>query len=111
MSKKTKKKNQDKMAAKKAAVLGAEKTNKMPIIVALIGVAIIAGAAGFYMTATDSTSSAVASAPAAANSTFVSFPVSLFDDGKARHFEHVDGKYDHSLFYSQKLGWHYPGGI
>ena len=44
------KNNKDKIAAKKAAVLGTEKTNKLPIIVALIGVALIAGAAIFYMT-------------------------------------------------------------
>ena len=35
---------------------------------------------------------AVASAPGAISSTSVSFPTSLFDDGKARHFEHVDGE-------------------
>jgi uncharacterized membrane protein len=92
MSNKAKKNNQDKIAAKKAAVLGTEKTNKMPIIVALIGVALIAGAAIFYMTGSSGNGSAVASAPALTTSTFVSFPVSLFEDGKARHFEHVDGK-------------------
>jgi hypothetical protein len=41
MSEKGKKKNQDKMAAKKAAVLGAEKKNRLPLLVALIGVVII----------------------------------------------------------------------
>ena len=92
MSKKAKKTNKDKIAAKKAAVLGTEKTNKMPIIVAIIGVALIAGAAIFYMTGSSGNGSAVASAPALTTSTFVSFPVSLFEDGKARHFEHVDGK-------------------
>ncbi|UCD79219.1 MAG: DUF2318 domain-containing protein [Desulfobacterales bacterium] len=91
MSKKNKKKTQDKMAAKKAAVLGTEKTNKMPIIVALIGVVVIAGAAIFYMTGSSGNRSAVATAPTATTSTSVSFPVSLFEDGKARHFEHVDG--------------------
>jgi uncharacterized membrane protein len=91
MANKSKKKNQNKIAAKKAAVLGTEKTNKMPIIVALIGVAVIAGAAVFYMTANSGNETAVASAPVAATSTAVSFPASLFADGKARHFEHVDG--------------------
>jgi uncharacterized membrane protein len=91
MSKKAKKNNQDKIAAKKAAVLGTEKTNKMPVIVALIGAAVIAGAAIFYMTGNGGNGSAVASAPATTTSTFVSFPVSVFEDGKARHFEHVDG--------------------
>jgi uncharacterized membrane protein len=98
MSKKSKKKNQEKLAAKKATVLGTGKTNKMPIIVALVGVALIAGAAVFYMNGTASNESAVAPAPAAANNTFVSFPVSLFADGKARHFEHVDGKHTIKYF-------------
>jgi uncharacterized membrane protein len=91
MSKKSNKKNQDKIAAKKAAVLGTEKTNKMPIMVALIGVVVIAGAAIFYMTTNSGTGSAVASAPATVTNTSVSFPAALFEDGKARHFEHVDG--------------------
>ena len=91
MSKKSQKNSQDKIAAKKAAVLGTEKKGRMPIIVALIGVAVIAGAAIFYMTANRGSGSAVASAPGAISSTSVSFPTSLFDDGKARHFEHVDG--------------------
>ena len=92
MSKKSQKNSQDKVAAKKAAVLGTEKKGRMPIIVALIGVAVIAGAAIFYMTANRGSGSAVASAPGAISSTSVSFPTSLFDDGKARHFEHVDGE-------------------
>ena len=91
MSKKSDKKNQDKMAAKKAAVLGTEKTNKMPIIIALIGVVVIAGAAVFYMTAGRGSGPAVASAPVTATSTFVSFPARLFEDGKARHFEYAAG--------------------
>ena len=91
MSKKSNKKNPDKIAAKKAAVLGTQKTNKLPIMVALLGAAVIAGAAIFYLTANSSTGSAVASAPAAVTSTSVSFSAGLFEDGKARHFEHVDG--------------------
>ena len=98
MSKKTKKNNQTKIAAKKAAVLGTKKTNKMPLIVALVGVAVIAGAAIFYMTGNSGSGTAVASAPAATQNSFVSFPASLFEDGKARHFEHVDGKFNIRYF-------------
>ena len=103
MSKKGKKKNQQKnqpknrnqqkIAAKKAVVLGTEKKNNMPLLVATIGAVLIAGAAIFYVIQGGGQSTATASAPAASNSTSVSFPASLFDDGKARHFEHVDGKY------------------
>jgi uncharacterized membrane protein len=98
MSKKGKKKsqpknnNQEKIAAKKAAVLGAEKKNSMPLLVAVIGAVLLAGAAAFYVTQTGDSGTATASTPVASTSTIVSFPVSLFEDGKARHFEHVDGK-------------------
>jgi uncharacterized membrane protein len=83
--------NQEKIAAKKAAVLGTESKSRLPLLVAAIGVVLIAGAAAFYVFQGGVATTATASAPAATNSTFVSFPVSLFDDGKARHFEHVDG--------------------
>ncbi|MCP4626820.1 MAG: DUF2318 domain-containing protein [bacterium] len=86
-----KNKNQEKIAAKKAAVLGTESKNRMPLLVAAIGVILIAGVAFFYVFQPAGQSTATASAPVATSNTFVSFPVSLFDDGKARHFEHVDG--------------------
>ena len=98
MSKKPRKKspqrnqNSEKIAAKKAAVLGTESKSRMPLVIAAIGVVLIAGAAIFYVLRPAGGITATAAAPVAASSTFVSFPVSLFDDGKARHFEHVDGK-------------------
>ena len=84
-------KNQEKIAAKKAAVLGTERKNRMPLFVAAIGVVLLAGGAIFYFFQGGGGVTATASAPAVSSNTFVSFPVSLFDDGKARHFEHVDG--------------------
>jgi len=95
MSEKGKKKNPDKMVAKKAAVLGTEKKNRLPLLVALIGVVIIAAAAVFYVSQGGQEQSATAIAPSATGHTSVAFPVGLFEDGKARHFEHTDG-----LFYS-----------
>ena len=98
MSKKGKKKsqqksnNQEKISAKKAAVLGTEKKNNRPLLVAVIGAVLLAGAAAFYVTQGSESGTATASTPVASTSTIVSFPVSLFEDGKARHFEHVDGK-------------------
>jgi uncharacterized membrane protein len=91
MSKKIEKSNQDKIAAKKAAVLGTGKRSRMPLFVGILGVILIAGAAVVYLNRSGGDPSAIASAPAAADSTSVSFPVSLFEDGKARHFEHVSG--------------------
>ena len=86
-----KNKNQNKIAAKKAAVLGAEKKTNTPLLFAVIGAVLLAAGAAFYVSRGDVSATATASAPAASNSTFVSFPASMFDDGKARHFEHVDG--------------------
>ena len=104
MSKKGNKKNQqknnnrEKIAAKKAAVLGTEKKNNMPLLVAVIGAVLLAGAAAFYVTQGGESGIATASAPVASTSTSVSFPVSLFEDGKARHYEHVDGKFNIRYF-------------
>ena len=98
MSKKGKKKNQDKMTAKKAAVLGTEKKNRLPLLVALIGVVTIAAAAVFYVSQGGKEQSATAIAPSVAGSTSVAFPVNLFEDGKARHFEHKDGKFSIRYF-------------
>ena len=93
MSKKGKKNNQDKIAAKKAAVLGTEKKSRLPLIAAVIGAVLIAAGAGFYVSQGRRVQSATAVAPSAVGSTAVTFPTSLFDDGKARHFEHKDGKF------------------
>jgi len=84
-------KNQEKIAAKKAAVLGTESRSRMPLLAATIGAVLLAGGAIFYVFQSGGEMTATASAPVSSSSTFVSFPVSLFDDGKARHFEHVDG--------------------
>jgi uncharacterized membrane protein len=92
MSKKKNRKKQEKIAVKKAVVLGTEKKSRMPLFVAIIGIVVIAGAAAFYLVRGGDNPSAIASAPAATGSAFVTFPTSLFEDGKARHFEHVNGK-------------------
>jgi uncharacterized membrane protein len=91
MSKKGKKKNQDKMAAKKAAVLGTEKKSRLPMVVAVIGAVIIVAAAVFILNQDRGVQTATAVAPQATGSAVVAFPISLFEDGKARHFEHRDG--------------------
>jgi uncharacterized membrane protein len=99
MSKRKNKSNQDKMAAKKAAVLGTAKRSGLPLIGGIFVVIVIVAAAAFiYMNHSGGNPSAIASAPSAAGGTSVSFPASLFEDGKARHFEHVDGKHTISYF-------------
>jgi len=89
---------QEKIAAKKAAVLGTEKKINRPLLIAVIGAVLLAGAAAFYVTQGGESGSATASAPAESTNTIVSFPVSLFEDGKARHFEYVDGKFNIRYF-------------
>jgi uncharacterized membrane protein len=91
MSKKKNKKKQEKIEMKKAVVLGTEKKSRVPLFVAIIGIVILAGAAGFYLSRGGDSLSSIASAPSATGSV-VTFPTSLFEDGKARHFEHVNGK-------------------
>lgn len=105
MSKKNKNKNQgknvhkrDKVATKKAAVLGDDKKSKTPLLVAVIGIVLIAAGGVFYFSHTSNSPIAVASAPKAVNETMVSFPASLFEDGKARHFEHVSGNLNIKYF-------------
>ena len=93
MSKKGQKKKQDKIAAKKAAVLGTEKKNRLPLMVGVIGAVVIVAAAVFFLNSSNSVQTTTAAAPSAAGSTTVAFPLNLFEDGKARHFEHTDGKF------------------
>ena len=86
-------KKENKIAAKKAVVLGTEKRSRLPLFAGIVGAILIIAAAVIYANLSGGNPSAIASAPAAADSTFVTLPVSLFEDGKARHFEHVDGKH------------------
>ena len=86
-------KKENKIAAKKAVVLGTEKRRRLPLFAGIVGAILIIAAAVIYANLSGGNPSASASAPAAADSTSVTFPVSLFEDGKARHFEHVDGKH------------------
>jgi uncharacterized membrane protein len=90
------KKNKTKRAAKKAAVLGTRKKNLTPMVIVLAVVALLVGAAVWMTSDTDRTAQAdpvAGSTSTARKASAVSLPVSLFADGKARHFEHVDGDF------------------
>jgi uncharacterized membrane protein len=91
MSKKGQKKNQNKMAVKKAAVLGTGEKSRLPLVVAVAGIILIAGVALFY--ASRGSRTAIVPSPSVASSTSVTFPAGIFEDGKARHFKHVDGNF------------------
>ena len=90
----------DKREAKKAAVLGSEKKGHLPLIVAVVCAVLIVGAGVFYITYNSSHTAPVAttSSPATSTLTQASFPVSLFEDGKARHFQHSAGGFTIKFF-------------
>ncbi|MFC1859531.1 Fe-S-containing protein [Thermodesulfobacteriota bacterium] len=94
MSKK-KTKNQ-KRSAKKAVVLGEDKGKRLHVfypIAAVCLVLIVAGAFGFikYKSGSDAAVQADDSASDRVREDVVSFPVSLFEDGEARHFNYRHG--------------------
>lgn len=90
---------QEKRQAKKDAVLGTEKKGRLPLMVAIAcSVLIIAGGI-YFATSNRGRSQPVAASAAAENSaTQVNLPANLFEDGKARHFEHVAGEFKIKYF-------------
>ncbi|MDX1708382.1 MAG: DUF2318 domain-containing protein [Desulfobacterales bacterium] len=90
---------QAKRQAKKDAVLGAEKKGRLPLMVAVVCSVLIVAGGVYYATGNRGNGSPVAASVAADNSaTLVSLPANLFDDGKARHFEHVAGDFKIKYF-------------
>jgi len=92
MSKKHKAKTHSEvMKHKKAAVLGSQNKSKAPLIIASVAlVLLIGGTAAYIGLGNTNTVSATASnaTPSASTATHVSYPVSQFSDGRARHFEY-----------------------
>ncbi len=78
-------------SSKKAAVLQENKSKLNPIAIVIVAAAIVAiGAVSFYLTSTPAPEAgSVAAAPT--GTAEVSYPVSMFADGKARHFEYSAG--------------------
>lgn len=82
------KSKQDVRAAKKAAVIGNDKKSRLPLILVLSAV-VIAGT-GVYLMLNSVGSNAVSVETKVSAETIddqVSYPASLFADGRARHFE------------------------
>jgi len=82
----------EKRQAKKDVVLGTRKSSHLPLMVALVCSVLIIGG-GIYYVSYDRSATAPVAASSSSESTLseVTFPASLFEDGKARHFEHVSG--------------------
>ena len=81
----------DKLAAKKAAVLGSSSKSRAPLWAGLACVGLLAAGAFWYFSAGSATSPAAPAAVAAVAGETVSVPAATLDDGKARYFEHKDG--------------------
>jgi uncharacterized membrane protein len=80
-----------KLEAKKAAVLGTSSKRRAPLWVGLACVAVLAAGALWYFSGGSAKPQAAPAAVAAAVGETVSVPAAMFDDGKARYFEHKDG--------------------
>ncbi len=89
-----------KREAKKAAVLGTGNKSRLPVLVAVAAVTIIVGGGIFFILHNPSDGSPVAatSSSVSATPTQATFPVALFEDGKARHFQHVADGYNIKFF-------------
>ena len=89
----------EKRQAKKDMVLGTEKKGRLPLIVAIVCALLIVGGGIYYAGYDRSETAPVAGSFTSENSTSqVSFPASLFEDGKARHFQHVAGEFNIKYF-------------
>lgn len=90
----------DKREAKKAVVLGTEKKGRLPLLVAVVCAVVIVGGGLLYIIYNPSGSAPVAATASSATGTLTqaTFPASLFEDGKARHFQHVDNGFTIKFF-------------
>lgn len=81
----------DKLAAKKAAVLGTSRPNRTPIFAGLAILVLLAGGGFWHFHAKTSSNSLDPTTPTPVAGDVVSMPAAAFDDGKARYFEHQHG--------------------
>jgi uncharacterized membrane protein len=90
---------QEKRQAKKDAVLGTEKKGRLPLMAAIVCSVLIIGGGVYYATYDqEDTTPVAASVASESTASQVSLPASLFEDGKARHFEHVAGEFKIKYF-------------
>lgn len=89
----------EKREAKKSEVLGTSSKSHMPFILLTAGAVLIAGIAVFiFLQQGTATAPVTAQSSAISTGTEVAFPANLFEDGRARHFEHVDGNFSVRYF-------------
>jgi uncharacterized membrane protein len=98
-TKRNTKMTQEKRQTKKEAVLGSQKKGRLPLVLAIACSILIIGGGIYFATYKGAeTSTAAAGFAADDSATQVSLPASLFEDGKARHLEHVAGKFKIKYF-------------
>jgi uncharacterized membrane protein len=89
----------EKRQAKKDVVLGTEKKGRLPLIVAIACSVLIVGGGIYFASYDRSETAPVAATYSSQNvASQVSLPATLFEDGKARHFEHVAGDFKIKYF-------------
>jgi len=81
----------DKLAAKKAAVLSTPRRNRKPLVGGLAILVLLAGGALWYFSVKTPSNSLDPTAAAPVSGDVVSMPAAAFDDGKARYFDHRHG--------------------
>jgi uncharacterized membrane protein len=89
----------EKRQAKKDVVLGTEKKGRLPLIAAVVCSVLIIGGGIYYASYDRQETAAVAgSFTSENNASQVSLSASLFEDGKARHFQHLVGEFNIKYF-------------
>jgi uncharacterized membrane protein len=89
----------EKRQAKKDVVLGTDKKGRLPLVVAIVCSALIVGGGIYFASYDRSETAPVAASYSSQNvASQVSLPATLFEDGKARHFQHVAGNFKIKYF-------------
>ena len=81
----------EKLAAKKAAVLGTSRSNRKPLLAGIAVLFLLAGGAFWYFSAKTSSNLLNPTTAARLSGDVVSMPAADFDDGQAQYFEHKHG--------------------
>ena len=94
------KKNRTNLESKKANVLGTDKKSRLPLVLGACAVLIVAvGVFVVLNQGKDQTASTqAAQGGGGVHADLVTFPAAMFADGKARHFEHRNGRHTIRFF-------------
>jgi uncharacterized membrane protein len=85
------KRSNDKLGAKKAAVLGTQSKSRSALWAGLACMVVLAAGLGWYLNGEMASAPNVSTAAAKISGDAVTLPLAMFDDGKAHYFEHKQG--------------------